>query len=133
MGKPWKSTWASQCSFSDVNSSDWYYRAVVWANYAGVTNGMNGKFVPNQTLDRGMIITFLYNMEKYQNGKPVITLPSTKFIDVKPGSYYFTPVLWAQQYSITNGTSADTFSPAKKCTRAEAVTFLYNIDKYWKN
>ena len=88
--------------------------------------------MPNQTLDRGMIISFLYNMEKYKNGAPKITLTKTKFTDVAKGSYYYTPVLWAQQYKITNGTSDTTFSPAKKCTRAEAVSFLYNIDKYWK-
>ena len=132
MGKPWKVSWASECNFTDVKSSDWYYQAVVWAKHAGVTNGTSTTtFSPNQTLDRGMVISFLYNIEKLENGTPKVTLKQSKFTDVSSDRFFYTPVLWAEQYKITNGTSATTFSPAKKCTRAEAVTFLYNINNYW--
>ena len=39
--------------------------------------------------------------------------------------YYYKPVLWAVEQKVTAGTSATTFSPNKKCTRGEIVTFLY--------
>ena len=133
MGMPWNEAWASECNFSDVKSSNWFYRAVIWANHVGVTHGTTSTtFSPNVTLDRAMVISFLYNMEKYQNRKPKVTLTSTKFTDVPKSSYYYDPVLWAEQYQITNGSTPTTFAPADNCTRAEAVAFLYNIDKYWK-
>ena len=41
--------------------------------------------------------------------------------------YYFGPVLWAVNHTpqITNGTSANTFSPEATCTRDQIVTFLW--------
>ena len=47
------------------------------------------------------------------------------FVDVKENDYFFTPVLWAVQTGITNGTSATKFSPEKPCTRGQIVTFLW--------
>ena len=47
------------------------------------------------------------------------------FTDVAEGEYYYAPVLWAVTQGVTTGTAADTFSPAKECTRAQVVTFLW--------
>lgn len=47
------------------------------------------------------------------------------FTDVPAGEWYADPVAWAVDGGITNGTSATTFSPAKDCTQAEILTFLY--------
>ena len=41
------------------------------------------------------------------------------------GKFYETPVLWAVENGVTNGTSATTFAPNDKCTRAQVVTFLW--------
>ena len=47
------------------------------------------------------------------------------FRDVKLGDYYYDAVKWAVENGITEGTSAETFSPGASCTRAQMVTFLY--------
>ena len=47
------------------------------------------------------------------------------FVDVSEGEFYIDSVLWALEEGITSGTSANTFSPNKNVTRAEAVTFLW--------
>jgi len=52
-------------------------------------------------------------------------LPENPFTDVKEGDYYFTPILWAVENGITNGTSATEFSPEAPCTRGQIVTFLW--------
>lgn len=52
--------------------------------------------------------------------------PPVSFTDVKAGEYFYQPVLWAVEKGITSGTSATTFSPNQACTRAQAVTFLWN-------
>ena len=57
-GKP-SSTVGNQ--FSDVDTSEYYGTAVLWASEKGITNGMgDGTFAPNATCTRGQIVTFLY-------------------------------------------------------------------------
>ena len=51
--------------------------------------------------------------------------PSQAFVDVKTGDYFYDAVQWAVGKGITNGTSAETFSPEAPCTRAQIVTFLW--------
>ena len=51
--------------------------------------------------------------------------PSRVFVDVKTGDYFYDAVLWAVEKGITNGTSAEMFSPEAPCTRAQIVTFLW--------
>lgn len=51
--------------------------------------------------------------------------PSRVFVDVKTDDYFYDAVQWAVDKGITNGTSAETFSPEDPCTRAQIVTFLW--------
>ena len=47
--------------FKDVKSSDYYFKAVLWAVENEVTQGMGGgKFAPNASCTRGQIVTFLF-------------------------------------------------------------------------
>lgn len=50
---------------------------------------------------------------------------SNPFTDVAADAYYADGVAWAADQGITSGTTAETFSPAQACTRAQIVTFLY--------
>lgn len=51
-----------------------------------------------------------------------------KFEDVMDKSaYYYKPVYWALNNSITEGTSKTTFSPNKKITRADAVVLIWRM------
>ena len=49
------------------------------------------------------------------------------FTDVEEGKFYYEPVLWAYYHDpqIATGTSKTKFSPNKRCTRGEIVTFLW--------
>ena len=53
---------------------------------------------------------------------PVIDNP---FKDVKEADWFYNPVMWAYENSVTGGTSATTFGPNDGCTRAQVVTFLW--------
>jgi hypothetical protein len=44
---------------------------------------------------------------------------------VKSTDFFYKPVLWAVEKSITSGTSATTFGPMENCNRAAVVTFLW--------
>ena len=108
--------------FKDVAKGQYYYDAVLWAVEKEITNGTSkDTFDPEKTCTRAQIVTFLWRYA----GKPAPTKTSNPFIDVPAGQYYTDAVLWAVEKEITNGTSANKFSPNDTCTRAQIVTFLY--------
>ena len=71
---------------------------------------------------RCQIITFLWRLAGYPEFNKDILI----FEDVSVDSYYAGAIAWAYENGITNGTSKNTFSPDKPCSRAEIITFLYN-------
>ena len=119
MGEPEPTTTANK--FSDVATSDYFYKAVLWAVEKGITLGTSDTtFSPNDPCTRAHVVTFLWRAE----GQPQAS-GTNPFADVANGQYYYSAVLWAVSKNITQGTSATTFSPDNPCTRAQIVTFLY--------
>ena len=109
------------CVFTDVDSRDYYYNAVLWAVEQGITTGLTATtFGPDVTVSRGQVAAFLYRAASAS--KPNTFNP---FTDVKTTAYNYDAILWAFDNRITTGTSGTTFSPDASCTRAQIVTFLY--------
>jgi uncharacterized protein YjdB len=107
--------------FTDVSSSDYYYKAVLWAVKNGITSGTSSnKFSPNSVCQRSQIVTFLYRYA----GEPSVS-GKNSFKDVSSSSFYYKAVLWAVKNDVTSGTGNGQFSPSSTCTRAQIVTFLY--------
>ena len=116
--------------FDDVkDSKQYYYDAVYWAynHTPQITNGTSAKlFSPKTGCTRAQVVTFLWRAM----GEPAPVSQANPFKDVKAGQYYSDAVLWAVEQGITNGTSADRFSPDSVCTRGQIVTFLWRaLDK----
>ena len=111
--------------FTDVKDDNFFYDAVLWAVSKDVTNGTTATtFSPEETCTRGQVVTFLWRAK----GCPEPTKTENPFKDVKETDYFYKAVLWAVENEITNGTSADTFSPAAGCTRGQVVTFLWRAE-----
>ncbi len=107
--------------FTDVKASDYYYDAVLWAYKNKITTGTTATtFGPNETCNRGQIVTFLWRSQ----GEPM-AIASIGFNDVASDAYCYAPVRWAVEKGITKGTTDKTFSPNDSCTRGQIVTFLY--------
>ena len=107
--------------FTDVKEGAFYYKAVLWAVENGITNGLDKThFGPDNGCTRAQVVTFLWRAEN----QPAPGSSRNPFTDVRDG-YYYSAVLWAVEKNITNGTSADRFSPGNTCTRGQIVTFLY--------
>lgn len=107
--------------FDDVNASDYYYDAVLWAVENGVTNGISAAaYGPGVAMTRGQMVTLLWRAY----GAPRAT-STNPFTDVSASDYYYDAVLWAVANGITVGTSATTFGPEMEVTRAQAVTFQW--------
>ena len=110
--------------FTDVKHGQWYEKAVCWAYQEGITSGVDDThFCPKGKCSRAEIVTFLWSAK----GKPEPVTETNPFEDVKRKDWYYKAVLWAYEQGITKGTDSTHFSPKKICSRAEAVTFLYNV------
>ncbi|MCD7927877.1 MAG: S-layer homology domain-containing protein, partial [Oscillospiraceae bacterium] len=121
-GQPTPTT--ASCDFTDLDTGEYYYSAVLWAVEQGVTNGTDTtKFSPDDKIDWAQAVTMLY---RYAGSSSVAGF-SNSFTDVLTGEYYYNAVLWAVKNGITNGTSATKFSPTTTCERAMMVTFLHRF------
>lgn len=108
--------------FSDVSTSDYYYKSVLWAYESGITSGVDSThFAPDDTVTRGQVITFIWRAA----GKPTPSTTANPFVDVSTSSYAFQAILWGKENGITAGVDASHFGVASPCTRADVVTFLY--------
>lgn len=113
--------------FYDVNGTDWFYSAVMWAYYntPQVTNGKDeSHFAPKASCTRAQVVTFLWRAA----GRPEPSGSVKQFSDVpKTNSYAYCydAILWAVENGITKGTDATHFSPNATVTRAQFVTFLW--------
>ena len=108
--------------FTDVKSSEYYYKAVLWAVENGITTGLSATtFGPNATCTRGQVATFLWRSQ----GEPAPASTNNPFSDVKTSDYYCKAVLWAVENNVTQGVGGGKFAPNDSCTRGQIVTFLY--------
>lgn len=104
-------------SVSGGNTAEYFSKAVLWATENGMLQGST--FYPNTPCTRAMAVEFMW---KYA-GSP--SAANSNFTDVASNASYAKAVGWAVAKGITNGTSANTFSPNVICTRSQIVTLLY--------
>ena len=115
-------------TFSDVNTSAWYFDAVAYANYYSLFQGYgNGIFAPQDNMTRAMFVTVLWNME----GKPAPN-GGISFNDVSANAWYRNAVLWAAESDIAGGAGNGNFSPDRAITRQEMAVMLYNYANNYK-
>lgn len=103
--------------FRDITSSDYYYKAAVWAAEHGLVSGT--AFSASEPCTRAMTATYLWKLE----GSP--SAEKSGFSDIPPNADYAQAVDWAVSQGITSGTGNNQFSPNAVCTRGQIVTFLY--------
>lgn len=117
-------TTAPNPEFKDVPTTSKYYKAIAALNKAGIVNGYGDEFRPNATLTRSQLAKMLTIGFELQQS----TTTKTKFTDVNKLTDTATKkyIQTLVDYGITKGTTATTFSPNMKLTRAQLATFLYN-------
>ena len=111
--------------FTDVKSGDWFYPAVKYAYAQGLMTGTSATtFAPNGTMNRAMIVTVLYRLEK----SPAVT-GASKFTDVPAGQWYSDAVAWAAANKIVNGYDETTFGPMNAVTREQMAAILFRYEQ----
>lgn len=111
--------------FTDVKSGNWFYPAVQYAYAQGLMTGTSATtFAPNGTMNRAMIVTVLYRLEK----SPAVT-GASKFTDVPAGQWYSDAVAWAAANKIVNGYDETTFGPMNAVTREQMAAILFRYEQ----
>lgn len=111
--------------FTDVKSGNWFYDAVQYAYAQGLMTGTSATtFAPNGTMNRAMIVTVLYRLEK----SPAVT-GASKFTDVPAGQWYSDAVTWAAANKIVNGYDETTFGPMNAVTREQMAAILFRYEQ----
>lgn len=111
--------------FTDVKSGNWFYPAVQYAYAQGLMTGTSATtFAPNGTMNRAMIVTVLYRLEK----SPAVT-GASKFTDVPAGQWYSDAVAWAAANKIVNGYDETTFGPMNAVTREQLAAILFRYEQ----
>ncbi len=107
--------------FIDIDQNAWYHAGVHYMIENGMMNGVgNGRFAPDGTLTRAMLVTILYR----QAGSPSVEGKTNPFTDAQKG-YYADAVTWAYAHKITKGATETTFEPDAPATREQIATILY--------
>ena len=111
--------------FTDLKSGNWIYDAVKYAYAQGLMTGTSATtFAPNGTMNRAMIVTVLYRLEK----SPAVT-GASKFTDVPAGQWYSDAVAWAAANKIVNGYDETTFGPMNAVTREQMAAILFRYEQ----
>ncbi len=109
--------------FTDVKTSDQFYKDILWAYENGVVEGDDtGMFRGDSQLTRAQVVTMLWRM----NDKPKAT-KSASFNDLTQ-NWYKEAVAWAVEQNIVKGVGDNKFAPNDTCTRAQIVTMLWRLN-----
>ena len=111
--------------FCDV-SQHWAKEDIKWVVENGLmkNNGDPAAFEPNGILTRAQMVQILYNLAS-ASGRDMKVEHTTEFSDVKKNAWFYTPVQWAVENHVSNGTGNGCFSPNKPVTREQLATILY--------
>lgn len=122
--------------FTDVQSKDWWYDAVVWASQNEVVSGYgDGTFQPKRNISRQEFAQMLFNYAKFKGYDLTATGDLTKFPDGGDvAGWAETAMQWANGNELING-HADTgkLDPLGTTVRAQAASILTKFHQTFVN
>lgn len=121
-GKPEPSS--SRNPFTDVKTSDYFYKPVLWAVEKGITTGTSTtEFSPEQTCLESQVITFIWRAA----GKPAASATGTKAETYNDSDYYKTAVAWADRKGMLDNYSK--FYKDSRSCRCDIVYYMYRSEE----
>ena len=113
--------------YSDVKEGKWFYDAVMEAYEKELMFGSDGKFRPNDTMNRAEMVTLISRLAGVDlDGYKV----SKKFKDVGMTSWYTPVVCWASDEGLVGGYSDGTFKPTAPIKRQELAKLIVGLVDY---
>lgn len=117
---------SSGTPFLDIRTH-WAKSAIESAVAKGLFAGTSPTtFHPDQAMNRAMLVTVLYRMEK----EPAAEGRGKSFADVSAGAYYAKAVAWASDKGIVAGYSETQFGPEDTITREQLAVILNRYATY---
>lgn len=106
--------------FTDVKTTDWFYKAVLWAVENKVTSGTSATtFSPAGKCKYEQIITFMWNAQ----GQPKATGTSPATANLKDNVWYKQPMAWADTTGLLAKSAS--FKVGSDCPRCDIVQYIY--------
>lgn len=121
--------------FTDVKTTDKFYKEIAWMKTAGISTGVkqaNGtvKFLPKSSISRGAMAAFMYRLD---TGKKPAAPKVSPFADVKPNAKFYKQISWMYTSKLSTGISQPngkrTYAPKSNVTRGAMAAFLYRAAK----
>ena len=107
--------------YTDLDHTAWYHEGVDLMLEMGYMNGIgNGRFDPEGTTTRAMVVTVLWRIA----GEPAPKAENT-FTDVIANGWYTDAVVWAAENGVVKGVGDGKFEPEGRITRAQMATILF--------
>lgn len=107
--------------FADVQTEDWYADVIETAYKAGIIQGSDGEFRPNDNITREEMAVIL--MRVYRINKEYTSQGNAKFTDSSDiSSWAEEAVNSSCELGLVKGMEGETFAPSLNTTRAQAAT-----------
>jgi len=106
--------------FTDV-AGHWAADAISYVYRSKLMTGVgDGRFDPDSTLNRAMLVTILYRLA----GEPAVAA-ANPFSDVKSGRWYTNAIIWASENKLVSGYGDGRFGPSDTITREQMAQMIY--------
>lgn len=122
----------SKVLFSDMTGDEDYADAVKWAVNAGIINGIDGKFCPEQAVDRQTVAVMLHRFINYLR----VDIKSDwsvllDYADIDDISQWAVEgIAYCEFSGLMTGNEKGMFLPGKMLTGAEAAVIMKRLDEY---
>jgi len=112
--------------FTDIVPGAWYDKAVCWAEYYDIVNGVSAtSFRPDDPVSREQLVTIIYRFAKGAGLDQGQRKDLSGYTDgAKVSAWAKDSMEWAVAAGIINGTSSTTLSPGGSASRAEIAAIL---------
>ena len=117
---------SSSNRFTDVEDSQWYTDAVLWAENTGIVQGYgDGRFGTNDPIKREQLTAILFRYTKMKGYYSVQSTSLAMYTDYMQMSEYAIPTMqWAVAARLFVGFENTLLSPQSDTTRAQLATVL---------
>ncbi|QGG47218.1 S-layer homology domain-containing protein [Heliorestis convoluta] len=117
----------AEANFTDVKTSDWYYRQVAIAKKEGYISGYpDGTFKPNQPISRQEAAVLMTNLLKLDQNAQLRWYSDQNQI----GNWAATSIAAVNKAGLMQGYPEGTFQPLNPITRAETAVLIDKVLEY---